>query len=83
MKFFRIVELIHNSSSKDRKREFVIQKKRFFGWKEVMLVELDHKRISFSNYDEAELYLLNNYTGHGLCTKIGSYYIYEAYNYSF
>jgi len=79
----RIVELIHNSGSSDRKREFVIERKRLMGWREVFQVEVGPKRISFEKYEDAEMYLMQKYTDHGLCTRIGSTYIYEPYTYGY
>lgn len=81
MKKFRIVELIHQSGASNQKREFVIEKKGIFGWREVFKVEVLTERISFKAYDYAEAYLLKNYASHGMCTRIGCTYIYENYVY--
>ena len=81
MEKYRIVELIHNSGSEDRKGEFVIERKHLFGWREVYKVEVISERISFEKYEDAELYLLKKYTGHGLCRRVGSEYTYESYTY--
>ena len=40
--------------------------------------------ISFfanNSYEEAELYLLKTYTGHGECRVYGNVYVYKPYNY--
>ena len=82
MKKFRIVQLCHDSYSPDRKIEWVIEQKKFWGWKEVFHIEgPTHKRIRHKSYKEAEKYLFENYTGHGICKRYGSFYTYEKYNY--
>lgn len=83
---FRIVELIHCVNelgiTNGRARiEYVIERKTWFGWKEIFNVELKSKRISHKTYQDAEAYLYSNYMGHGMCTKIGSKYKYEPYTY--
>lgn len=83
---FRIVEYIHclNELEQEKGRasiEYVIEKKTFFGWKEVFNTELTPKRISHKTYQDAESYLYSNYMGHGMCTKIGVEYQYLPYTY--
>lgn len=81
---FRIVQLCHNSYSSDRKIEWVIEQKKFWGWKEIFHIEGPKKiRITHSSYDEAEQYLFNKYTGHGICKRYGSFYTYEDYKYNY
>lgn len=82
MSQYRITELIHNSGFSDRSREFIIERKRpIIGWKEVKAVEVDSKRISHKTYEEAEQYLLSNYTGHGICKRKGNIYQFSHYVY--
>lgn len=82
MSKFRIVELIHGCRDSDRRREFVIEKKYFFGgWKEVMKKEVKSERIPFKTAVDAEKYLFKNYTGHGMCTRYGNVYEYKEYQY--
>lgn len=83
---FRIVELIHRVNElgveNGRARiEYVIERKTFFGWKEIFNTELEPKRISHKTYQDAETYLMTNYMGHGECIKIGVVYKYEPYTY--
>ena len=83
---FRIVELIHRVNelgiTNGRARiEYVIERKTFFGWKEIFNTELKPKRISHETYQDAEAYLYSNYMGHGICSKIGVEYTYEPYTY--
>lgn len=79
---FRIVEVIENSGSADRKGHWIIEQKKLFGWKEIGQNEgPKYESIIHTSYEEAELYLLNNYTGHGVCRKYGSVYTYNPYTY--
>jgi hypothetical protein len=79
---FRIVEVIENSGSADRKGYWIIEQNKFFGWKEIGHDEgPKYKSIIHKSYEEAELYLLNNYTGHGVCRKYGNVYTYNPYTY--
>lgn len=78
---FRIVEIISDSGSKDRKRNFVIERRGWLRWKQVCQTEVFSKEIKFATYDETEEYLLRNYTGHGECTRIGCVYRYQPYSY--
>jgi len=78
---FRIVKLIHDVDSNDRKIEYIIQKKTLFGWKEIFKTEIKPNRISYNTFEDAELYLFQNYMGHGLCTKVNNEYTFEEYQY--
>ena len=85
---FRIIEYTHcvNELGQEKGRgsiEYVIERKTFFGWKEVFNTEITPKRISHKTYQDAEAYLYSNYMGHGMCTKIGVEYKYEPYSYGF
>ena len=79
----RIVELIHDAGSDRRQREYVIEARTFFGsWKELFLSNgFDLKRNSFMTYQEAEMYLLENYCGHGVVNRNGNVYGYKPYTY--
>lgn len=83
---FRIVEYIHSVNNlgiggRAATIEYVIERKTWFGWKEIFNTELKPKRISHKTYEDAEAYLYSNYMGHGKCTKIGVEYTYTAYTY--
>ena len=83
---FRIIKLIHSVDKLGHadgvsKTEFIIEKKGFWGWKEVMSHELKPKRISHPTYEAAEAYMLHNYMGHGMCTIDCNVYTYEPYSY--
>jgi hypothetical protein len=85
---FRIVEYTHcvddlkSDIQNSRCRiEYVIEKKTFFGWKEIINKELRSKRISHKTYEDAEAYMMKNYMGHGVCRKIGVEYEYTEYTY--
>jgi hypothetical protein len=81
---YRIVKLIHDSGSSDRRIEWVIQSKSFWGWKEIMNNQGPKvERVSHDSYKKAELYLFENYTGHGICQRYGSEYTFEYYTYGF
>ena len=78
----RILKLIHNvGNSTNGTTEFIIERKTFWGWKEVMRTELGSTRISFKTYEEAEKYMFEKYTGHGRMTISGNVYYYEPYTY--
>jgi hypothetical protein len=81
---FRIIELVHDAGSGDRKKqEFIIQQKVFLrGWRELKKSDgVNTKRNSFDTYEKAESYIYEKYCGHGLATKNGNYYLYEPYRY--
>ena len=81
---FRIVRVISNSGSKDRVEKFVIEKEKYWvGWKRIYHEEefVRRKAIEFKTYDEAEIYLLDEYTGNGECKQHGNVYEYSQYNY--
>jgi hypothetical protein len=86
MKIYRIIELMHRSG--EEKIEFVIERRKgtiLKSWKEVFNIEDgSHKRIPHHTYEDAELYLLENYTKQGigsLVTRSGNVYYVERYNY--
>lgn len=79
---FRIVEVIENSGNDDRKGYWIVEQKKWFGWVEIGHNEgPKHKEVKHKSYEEAELYLLRNYTGHGVCRKYGNVYTYNSYTY--
>jgi hypothetical protein len=90
MKKFRIVQIVHNVGSlkeKDprSKIEYVIERKNWLGkWKEIFNVEEARvSRISHSTFEDAEAYMIANYTGHGVLERTGWEYTYEPYTYGF
>lgn len=84
MEKYRIVQLFHSANSPERDVEWVIEQKKFWGWREIFHVEgPTRKRISHSSYDKAEQYLLKKYTGHGICKRYGNFYTYEHYRYNY
>lgn len=85
---FRIVEYIHHvdllkddNTYNQPTVEYVIEKKKLFGWEEVVKKELIPTRVSHKTYEDAEAYLYSKYMGHGYCKKIGNVYEYHAYTY--
>jgi hypothetical protein len=79
---FRIVEVIEKSGSPDRKSHWIIEQKKLFGWKEIGQDEGPrYKNIIHKSYEDAELYLLDNYTAYGVCRKYGNVYTYNSYTY--
>ena len=85
MKIYRVVELIHDSGpSGRREREWVIEQKKFWGWREIFHTEGPRvERITHKTRKEAETYLLDKYTGHGRCERHGNTYYYTEYSYSY
>jgi hypothetical protein len=84
MKKFRIVQIIGNVNEKERRQpHFIIQQKKFWGWKDVVKQEVKETSIFHKTREEAEQYMYDNYTGHGEMTIIGNTYIYEPYTYSY
>jgi len=80
MRKFRIVQVIDNASSSDRKSNWIIEEKKWWGWSEVEIVE-GPKTVSveFKSYEDAEKHLLDNYTGWGVCRRYGNVYEYKSY----
>ena len=83
---FRIAQIIHNVGelSKEHSRskiEYVIERKKLFGWREVFNKEVYSVRISHKTYEDAESYMIARYMGHGLCEKRGNVYTYIRYTY--
>ena len=79
---FRIVEVISNSGHADRKGYWIVEQKKWFGWAEIYHNEGPRfKPVQHESYEEAELYLLKTYTGHGECRVFGNVYVYKPYNY--
>jgi len=82
MEKYRIVEVISKSGQLDRKGHWIIEQKKWFGWGEIFNNEgPKSKSIEHNSYEEAELYLLEKYTGHGECRVYGNVYVYEPYTY--
>jgi hypothetical protein len=85
---FRIVQLVHSvneigMANGRYKKEFIIEKKNFWGWKEIFGYEIKPKRIPYKTYEDAESYMMSNYMGHGICTINGNVYTYKPYSYGF
>ena len=83
---YRIVRIIHDVGELKFEngrftQEYVIEKKRWGLWREVMQTEVEPKRISHKTYEDAEAYMVANYMGHGICKIIGNEYEYTAYTY--
>ena len=79
---FRIVEVISNSGHSDRKGYWIVEQKKWFGWREIGCIEGPKYRcITHNSYKDAELYLLEKYTGHGECRVYGNVYVYKPYTY--
>jgi len=82
MRTLRILKLIHNvGNTINNTSEYIIEQKTFWGWREVKRTELSSTRISFKTYEEAESYMFDKYTGHGMMTVSGNVYYYEPYTY--
>ena len=79
---FRIVEVISNSGHSDRKGYWIVEQKKWFGWTEIYHNEgPNSKSVVHESYKDAELYLLEKYTGHGECRVYGNVYTYQPYTY--
>jgi hypothetical protein len=79
---FRIVEVISNSGHADRKGYWIVEQKKWFGWTEIYHNEgPNSKSVVHESYKDAELYLLEKYTGHGECRVYGNVYTYQPYTY--
>ena len=82
MSKFRIVQIITNSGSDDKKSHWIIQSKNFWGWKEIQNTEGPRsKSVEHQTYEDAEKHLLKTYTGHGECFRSGNEYRYTHYTY--
>ena len=79
---FRIVEVIEKSGHADRKGYWIVEQKKWFGWGEIFNNEgPKSKSIEHNSYEDAKLYLLEKYTGHGECRVFGNVYVYKPYTY--
>jgi hypothetical protein len=79
---FRIVEVIENSGHSDRKGYWIVEQKKWFGWVGIYHSEGPRfKPVQHNSYEDAELYLLEKYTGHGECRVYGNVYTYQPYTY--
>jgi len=79
---YRIVEVIKNSGHADRKGYWIVEQKKWFGWVEIYHNEGPRSKIvQHESYKDAELYLLEKYTGHGECKVYGNVYVYKPYTY--
>jgi hypothetical protein len=79
---YRIVEVISKSGHPDRKGHWVIEEKKFFGWREIFNNEgPNSKSVEHKSYKDAELYLLKKYTGYGECRVYGNVYTYQPYTF--
>ena len=66
----------------DLDTSWIVEQKKLFGWSEIGCNEGPRYRcITHNSYEEAELYLLNNYTGHGVCRRYGNIYTFKHYTY--
>jgi len=82
MEKYRIVEVISKSGQLDRKGHWIIEQKKWFGWTEIYHNEGPRfKPVQHNSYEDAELYLLEKYTGHGECRVFGNVYVYKPYTY--
>lgn len=80
----RIIEEIQNvNDCYKQSRKFIIEQKTFWGWKEVLSKQgsLTSNRLTYSDYNEAEKYMYENYMGHGQCIRNGNIYVYTHYSY--
>ena len=85
---FRIVEYIHHVHELEfnpskAKIEYVIERKGWFGWKEISQKEIKDKKLSYKTYQEAEAYMFSKYMEYGWCKKTNNIYEYQAYFYYF
>jgi len=83
---FRIVRIIHNVNGLKLEnghvtQEYVVEKRRYGSWREIMQTEVKPKRIYHKTYEEAEAYMIANYMGHGICKIMGNEYEYTEYSY--
>ena len=83
MSKFRIIKKIHDCGSKNPIIEWYIEEKKWlFGWK--LIKNINGPKVTdviHSSYEEAEKYLLKNYTGHGECIVNNNVYEYTPYTY--
>lgn len=79
----RIVQYIQDTGSKSPRISYVIEVKRFFGYRQINKKELITKEMTFQSYDEAETYMIKNYMANGICKRIGNLYHYVEYSYSY
>jgi hypothetical protein len=83
---FRIIQEVFGTAElrlKDggiSETQWIIERKTFWGWKEVLAKELVSERISHKSYADAEAYMISNYmSGNGRFKKNANVYTYEKY----
>lgn len=77
---FRIIEKI-GDVGKEHKSTFYIERKGWFGWYEIKLVELDSTEIPHKTYEDAQKYMYKKYMSGGDCKRYGHIYEFIAYTY--
>lgn len=80
---YRIIKKIHDSGSKKAVTEWYIEEKHWlFGWTKIENINGPKvTEVIYQSYEEAEKYLLANYTGHGYCVVNSNVYTYTPYTY--
>ena len=76
---FRIIEIVKHLEYDNVQGLYIIEKKGWFGWREVKHVEVSSKRLSYPSYDDAEKYMISNYMGSGNYRRNGNVYDYIPY----
>lgn len=82
---FRIVEHVYGTSclkqeDKQADIEWIIEKKTFWGWREIMHKELVSERVPHKTYADAEAYMITNYMlGDGWFRRDANVYTYTRY----
>ena len=76
----KIIEKVNINYGKTEK-EFIIQEKSFFGWKNLEIKELNVLTpVVHNSYLEAEEYLYSNFFKSGVTIKNGNLYNYSPYS---
>lgn len=76
----RIIEVITDSGSKERKHKFKIQRKTFLGWKTLKNSDgIKETDIEFEKYKDSEEYMYVNFFKFGETIKNGNLYKYSQY----
>lgn len=79
MSTYRIIKEIADCNREDLAQYYIVRK-RWFGWQPVYKTEGPRTDIVLhASYNDAEKYLIKNYTGFGKCTVNGNEYTYTPY----
>lgn len=77
----RIIEIIKNPGS-DHNNYFIIERKRFFWWRQIEVIDIHKSTKEYKSYEYAEKDIYENYMNKwGRCIKNGNVYTWDPFSY--